>query len=1000
MKWLKRCGITAGVLFLVYVLLGFFGVPLILRHGVLAKVNRQLAGTLEVEAFRCNPFTWELRIEGVTGKTPDGELASSFREFRVNVQPASVFGEAFHVKEILLDEPYLNLVIDENGKINIQSALVKLQEQVDEIQEEQEAQEAETGEPFVIPPIRIDNLRVVDAGLRTQIDSFGEPFAREVKHLSFVMNDVSTSADHDNPYSFGFVTASGEEVTIAGELRLDPLSSDGVVDMDALKIQDFLVFAGDRVAFKIASGELDAGFKYHFVPLGESPELALREGAVALRDFKLVAEGEDDPFQTIGRMELTGLGVDLLGDSVSLESFRMVDGSLRVVRDGEGVLNLLRYISPPEKQAAAAAQAQQEKRAEAAARVIRLGVVVDDQDLGVALQSAWEQIQELVAVKWSLSADEVEIVNQSLTWRDEFLPRPAEIRWTGIGLNARNLSNGTKPFPFELGMVMNESGAIQLDGSFTPTPAASAFSFQVDGLPLAEIGPYLDNVAPLRLHGGLLDASGDSEIAFPDAGLPKLSASVQAKVDDFKLDWAETGAPFLAWEQVSVDGATLGSGPMEMTASAVTVLAPKIWVERNAEGGIVLPLPEAPAKPAAGGAAPAGQTASGGSGPPAISVALEQVKVERGVVRVSDQSVSPKASFALADVAMTAGPLAYPGAQSTALDLTFNLADGPSGGVRVKGSAQPLQPLEATEVSIATEGVTLPAFAAYAVPIIGRPPTNGRVTADLGYSVTGGKLDGQNAIKIKDMTFGPRPENTKAPNLPLELGVAILEDSQGIMNIDIPVSGDVNDPKFSLDRTIQYAISNVLEKLVTAPFNALGSMFAGEAGEPAKFVSFEPGQSTVPAEAQAGLKALATVLQDRPLLRLELTPSVAPGADAEFLRSRELQDRIATQTATGVNEDQAINALYGALPADLQLPAAEGVVVTVEQKRSAVRESIPITPFQLRELAEARAQAVQKAILGDNGLELSRVVITEPKDAGRPYAEDGPKVGFGLGVKD
>ncbi|MGE9295927.1 MAG: DUF748 domain-containing protein [Puniceicoccales bacterium] len=998
-SWLKRIGITLVVLFLLYVIIGFFGVPLYLRHGLMAGLNKELAGTMEVEAFRFNPFTWVLQIEGCQGRTPDGEVALSFREFRVDVEPTSVFGDAFVVREVLLDEPNLNLIVDEEGKINIQSSLMKIQEQVEEIQAEQEAQLAESNEPFVIPAIRIDSFQVVNAGFRCEINSMREPFVREVKDLSFVMEGVSTDAAHDNPYAFEFVTARGEKVDLTGAVKLDPLSSVGTFEMNNLELPDFLLFAGDSVGFKVGGGHMDFSIDYHFVPLGANPELALRNGKLALREFSLVGEGESEPFQSIESMEMTGLGLDLLNDAVSLESFRIENSTLHVVRDKEGVLNLIRYLAPPEKQAAAAAQAKKERAAEAIEREIRLGVISDDQDLGVALTSAWSQIQDLVAVEWNLSATKVEVINQSLTWRDEFLARPADLSWTQIHLTAENLSNGEQPFPYDLQMRMNETGSIGLKGDFTPTPAASAFSFNVAELPLPAIAPYIDNLAPIRLNGGLLAATGKGEIAFPDEGLPKLSASLDSTLDGFKLDWAESDEPFLAWENVTVSGATMDTDPMALTTDSIKVTAPQIWAERDSEGNLRLPLPEEKqGSDSTPQPTPETQPTSSANGE-AISITVTQFNVERGVVRVQDKAVQPATAFTVSDIQLAAGPLSFPEPEPLSVDLGFKLADGPSGVVKIVGSAEPLKPLEATEISIQTDGVTLPAFAAYAVPIIGRPPTEGHVTAKLGYSLTSGQLDGKNDIKIKNMTFGPRDKASKAPNLPLELGVAILEDSQGVMNIDIPIQGDVNDPKFSLSSTIQYAIGNVLEKLVTAPFNALGSILPGGAGEPAKFVAFEPGQAVVPEDIKSGLSALAIGLSDRPLLRLELTPSIAPEDDANALRAAKFDTQIAGQVAQGMDEEEAIEALYEALPPDLQRPEVEGQPdLTLEDQRNAIRASIPVTPTELATLAEQRAEATRQAILADGKLTPDRLALKPATPDGPAYAEDGAKVDFGFGV--
>lgn len=984
-RWAKRLGITLSILFVLYVVIGFWGVPLLLRHVGLAKLNEQVAGNGEVEAFRFNPFTWELKIEQLSGFTPDGEEVLSFGEFRINVQPTSVFGDEMAVLEITLDQPYLNLVIDENGKPNIADALAKLQEQVDEA----EKAAAESNEPFVIPPLRVDKLHVVNAGFRVEINAFAEPFVREMKDVSFTMDNVRTSSEHDNPYQFQLATGQGETVNVNGELRLDPLSSWGKVNIDQLQLQDFLVFAGDQVGFGMEGGALDFAIDYAFVPLGQNPRLQMSEGHILLTDMALTEKGQDDPFQKIGRLELTGLGIDILNSAISLDNFTLEDSMLRVVRGKDGVLNLIRYISPPERQAEIAQAASEEAAAEKAAREIRLGVVSDDQDLGVALTSAWDQIQDLVELKWDLSVQEVALSGLALTWRDEFLAKPAELRWSDISLTSSELNNGDAPFPYDLGLTMNESGALKLNGQFTATPASTSFEVDVTDLPLAPISPYIEASAPVALQSGALSASGQAEIVFPDEGLPELSAKINGGLSNFALQW-ENGDPLLAWQKVSVSGVDATTRPMSLVVSNLSVEAPEVHLERQADGSPRLPLPENKES-----GQPSNQPEK--TAPPSppstaedFSLQVDELQVSNGSIYVRDQSVSPETSFALKQFQFTAAPLSYPEIQPTTFSLGYGFSDGPSGTIKVEGALDPLQPFANTEFKVNTSGVTLAPFAAYAVPIIGQPPTQGQLNANLGYTITNGKITGQNKMKIKTVRFGKRPADSDAPSIPLEMGVAILEDREGYMNIDIPVMGDVNDPKFSIDSMIAYAIGNVLEKVATAPFDfvlgGVASLLPGEDGD--RYVPFEPGSSQLSNDMQTAIPEITAKLLERPAMVTTLVPSVAPDADTEALRAQKFDAMLqAKMTENNDDAESATASLYEALPQPEGAPSSD---LTMEQQQKAIRDSIEITNEDLAALAQARTQAVYDAIIAAGLPEANVVVSTES-----PYTQEGARVLFG-----
>ncbi|MBK1859043.1 DUF748 domain-containing protein [Cerasicoccus arenae] len=987
-RWGKRLGITAGILFALYIIIGFWGVPLIIRHVLLAKFNEQVAGHGEIEAIRFNPFTFQLKLEHFSGYTPDGAKDLHFNEFRVNIQPTSYFGDEWVILEIYLDQPFLNLVIDENGNINIASALGRLQEHVEDIQAHQAEVAAEPdAEPFVIPAIRIDSFKVVNAGFRAQIDSFGQPFLREVNNLSFVMAGVRTNSEHDNPYAFQLETSKGEHIDVKGNLKLDPLSSSGSFSIEQLHLKDFLVFAGDQFGIEMNSGTFNLSIDYTFMPLGKTPRLALENGHVLLQDLSLLPKGETEPFETIAHMEIQGLGIDVLKDEINIDSFTLDDAMLRVVRDSDGVLNLIRYITPPERQAAIASAAQQEAVAkQATAREIRLGVVSADQDLGVALTSAWEQVQELVGLKWDLAVGKVNISKVDLIWRDEFLARPAELRWTDIALSATNLTNGTAPFPFDLGLTMNDTGQIALQGTFTPTPAASAFTLKVTDLPLPPLSPYLDSLAPVRLTSGALSASGKSEIAFPNKGLPELSAEVEAQLNDFALEWAEPAGPFLSWQKLSLAGGAIGTQPMSALASQVTLTAPKINIERLADGSIRLPLPPTKAPettPTPTSAPPPSPTAK------PYSLQVDELIIDQGHVNVQDQSVSPAFAFSVTEIDFRAAPFAAPDIQPMTLALQFVLANGPTGKVNVDGALSPLEPFSATEFKVRTSNVTLAPFAPYAVPVIGQPPVGGQLSATLAYSITTGAITGDNKMQINKVRFGKRPEGIDAPDLPLDLGVAILEDGDGVMHIDIPIKGDVNSPEFTLAHMIQYAIGNVLEKLVTAPFSALGSILPGGGVDSPTYVPFQPGLTTLDAETTKGLADLAQFLIDRPAMIATLTPSIDPEADAEALRTQKF-DAMLTAKMAEDNDDaeDATETLFDALPKPDNAPDED---LTLEQQQERIRKNIEITTTDFTTLAQARIAAVRTTMLATPGLDADRLATSEDT----PYNQDGPKVIFG-----
>lgn len=997
-KWFRRLVITLVTLFLLYTIIGFFGPALVIRYWLLPNANEQVAGTFEIESIHTNPFTWRMQLLGLEGKTPDGSTAFSMAEFRGQVQPFSFLSDEYVIKEVFLGQPSLNLIIDEEGNINIQSSLERMQDQIAQDAAERAAEE--NPEPFVIPRAHIVSLEVRDASLSCEIKSLAKPFKREISRVSFIMKDLRTGPEFDNPYDFNLETPLGEKLKITGSLKLDPLSSRGHVVLDQLEVEDFQAFAGDAIQIDIKGGIVNFSGDYSFEPLATDPELALTETNLSLEGLDMFGSGQDTPFQSIKKVAIEGLDAFLLKDRIHVDKITIEESSLTVIRDEEGVLNLIRYTSPPERQADIATAAQAEKaEGSTGTREIRLGVQAGDQDVGVALDSAWSQIQELVTVNWDLTVDELTLTEQAVTWRDEFLDRPAELRLANINLEVTDLNNrATTPIPFTLGMSVNESGSVKLNGGFIPEPASSTFSFDVANMPLTAVSPYGDAFSPVRLTEGSVSAKGDGSIEFGDTTLPELSVQCSVNVNALKVVWHKTETPFIAWQDVNIEGINASSVPLSLKVQTLSIDQPQLWVERLEDGSIKLPLPETAGKtdadkpvaesaPKDDAAAPAIDTSD-------ITMEIATLKATGGTVHIKDVSVQPHTEFSVGSIDASISPLSLDTTTSSDIDVALALADGPKGKVKVKGNALLWQPLDTTKVKVTTEAVTLPAFAAYAVPMVGQPPISGAMSAQLDYALDKGKLKGKNKVRIQDMRFGPRVKGSDAPKLPLELGIAILEDRNGVMHIDIPVEGDTNDPKFSLGQVISYAIGNVITKLVTAPFSALGSVFAGEDGPPAKHIEFEPGKANLSEKSAATLIKISEVLFNRPALALELTASIDPKADMAALQEAQLKSQIEAKVAEGMSEEAAINELWQATSPTVD---PEGGEVSMDAKRAAALAAIVVPDVELTRLAEKRALNAQAEILGDGSVSPERVIIKKTED-GNAFAKDGPKVLFGVEV--
>ena len=161
--------------------------------------------------------------------------------------------------------------------------------------------------------------------------------------------------------------------------------------------------------------------------------------------------------------------------------------------------------------------------------------------------------------------------------------------------------------------------------------------------------------------------------------------------------------------------------------------------------------------------------------------------------------------------------------------------------VSINGEVNFLSAALYTDLAMSFRNIELSIFNPYSGKFAGYNISKGKLTTELHYKVDGRKLDAQHHIVIDQLEFGDKTASKDAVSLPIKLAVALLKDRNGVIDLNLPVSGSLDDPKFRLGPIIWKVFVNILEKAVTAPFALLGALFGG--GPDLQFIDFHPGTS-------------------------------------------------------------------------------------------------------------------------------------------------------------
>jgi hypothetical protein len=391
---------------------------------------------------------------------------------------------------------------------------------------------------------------------------------------------------------------------------------------------------------------------------------------------------------------------------------------------------------------------------------------------------------------------------------------------------------------------------------------------------------------------------------------------------------------------------------------------------------------------------------------PAADIQIGQVSLTKGHLNYTDNFIKPNYT---ADVTRLTGKIGAfgttGGAAPAELTLEGQLDD--NAPVDIRGTINPLTPVAFLDITAKAEGIQLANLSPYSGKYAGYPITKGRLNVDVHYLLDQRKLTADNHIFIDQLTFGDRIEGPGITHLPVKLAVALLKDSEGRIDVRIPVTGSLDDPQFSVGGLVWRAIGNLIVKAVTSPFRLLASIGGGGGRQDLGYVEFPPGSAVLDAEGQSKLAEIVKVLAEKPSISLDIVGRVDPDKDEAGLR-KVLVDDLVHQEQVNAKDDDTVPPTDEEREKYLErayrhasFPKPKNVIglsksLPPDEMRALMEANMPVDADALRHLAERRAGAVQQWLQGK--VDDKRVFVVAPKTDAKGIDDGGKttRVDFGL----
>ncbi|WP_078685120.1 DUF748 domain-containing protein [Desulfobaculum bizertense] len=851
-------------------------------------------------------------------------------------------------------------------------------------------------------------------------------FTKKISPLAIHVTDLDTKKGHLTPIKVNFGSPKGEYFELNASADVGELTHSGTVTLRGLNIPDYAPYLKAAVPLTISKGILGAQASWSG---GTDPNsIRIKDAGVTLSDLLIKdPKGKTTLIQS-KTLAAKGAKVSLKAQQASIAELLVQGLDARLTQTKQGI-DLVNYFVPPAGKGKKSASASSSSSSS--------------------------------GLPWKATLGVLQLKDCAVKFRDAALMRPTDVALSKISGTVKGISAAMDaPLDFSIRATAMRGGSIEAAGQGTVSPLKFAGNAQIKNLSLAALTGYLHENVDMDVAGGRLFVTGDW--SFTQTDKTNATFTGAATLSRLRLRDGQTRERFASLGKLDVRDVDFRLLPLRVDISKIEIKDPNVKIEREKDGRINLarmagkPAPPASDRLNVKELAPdvdlkdelhVYKTAPGqdaleaefaaerrarqkkterpaqstgavlkapaqtdeldsaavevptGSMPP---VTINEIVLSGGEIAFEDKTISPSYATALHEA--EGNITGFSTVAEAPAEIVVNARLGVGAPLNVSGSITPFGSEFKTKLNIKVQGAEMPPVSPYTLETIAYPFATGKLTADIDVELTGPNIKIENNMLFTNLDVGSRVDNPDAISLPMQLILSLLRGPSGDIDLNIPVSGRLDDPHFSLGRTFLKTLFNLLFKVVTSPLTVLGSMFGG--GEAANVVAFDPGSSFLNPTAITKLSALAKAMTAKQSMKLELAGYADPKIDKASLGNATIREAVrhekylelqeqgkapASELEVKVNEDEYPKFLRIAYEkAPFAKPGFLGIdsEQPVEKMEELFKEHAN-RPGALNELAFRRGEAVLRYLRVEGKIDPGRLFMKKPAAIDKAPVKNG-----------
>ena len=890
---------------------------------------------------------------------------------RVAVGELDVLGRKADIKSVQIEGVDAHLTRLKSGELNV----VKL---IPELFRAEAAPAAPPASPFVFS---IGEMKLTDGKLHIADDVPDKPYRVVLQNIALAVQGLSNSRDAKGAVKLAFETDAKGTFAYEGSVGLEPVRADGKVDLTGFRLAPIYPYYESALNLEVADGTLDASTRFEVTVAGNRLDGRLYDLGAAIKSLRLNFPGEKEPLWRVPLIQVSNSSVELAKQSVVIGELASREGVARIERGPDGQINYARLVKTTPATGAGTGSGEE----------------------------------------WNVLVKRILLERYAISFEDRAAPTPVKTQVTNFEVLAEDITNakGAKG-KASIRAVVNKTGRVAVSGPIVTNPVSGRLNVDARTIELLPFQPYVEQTSNVAITAGAVSAKGVVDFNLPPGAPMKVGYAGDVNITDFASVERPTSQDLLKWKSLFIGGIKSSLEPLQVAVDEIALADFYSRLIVNPDG--TLNLQQLVKKP---GAAPATNETTPAK-PPAsapdteakiaeatkkaampANMSIGKITLQGGNINFSDFFVKPNYSANLTGVGGSVTTLTpeTPGA----VELRAKVDD--AAPVEILGKVNPLAADLFLDLKASAKDIELPPLSPYSVKYAGYGIERGKLSVNVKYLVEHRKLVAENNVYLDQLTFGEKVDSPTATKLPVLLAVALLKDKNGVIDVNLPIGGSLDNPQFSVFGIVIQVIGNLVTKAVTSPFAVLGATFGG--GEELAYVEFPPGSARLDADDETKLKSISKALTERPGLKLDVAGRVDPATDREALKRVSVENQLKAIKLKEVGKGGATIKLddvklepseyekyLTAAYKDAKFPKPRNAIglakdLPVPEMEQLMLANAEATDEDLRQLANRRAQAAKDWLVEKGGVPAERVFLVAPKltaegvkDKGKPERVD------------